>query len=551
MNLKGKLSINNSLAGNSKLSINHSLAGTGNYAGEKGPIGPTGPQGPTGPMGATGTPGSADITITNTGYATGETLATITAGDKTYPIKECALNSGDDVYVSTYGNSGGQRWRVIETIYGGKQVVRFNYISNGYNINSRFVNDEKIRVINRVYGICPDLEEDVDYSVWVRLYPMYVSVEGAPTSAFKTQTVNGVRFRKTGSTSDVDMWESTEEAGMYGIITIYSYKYINNPYCEIETNTITQTYTDETYGTYTVVYGMIKSGFYNIYIPNNQYVKSYLIQPIKRRFIPSGTMGPTGPAGADGAVGPTGPTGADGAVGPTGATGAVGPTGPAGGGGGVNLTFTNGLTENSGTVGFAYNDYIKVKPLKYTTGAVVLGVQNNGTLGPTDDRRADGSLSVGYILGNGAIRGNEKGAIGMGYAGYGNIIAYGTGCIAAGYAPSAADNVYAYGYGTFAMGTAVKTGGYNSTAMGCGIKATSNYQTAIGRWNVENNNGTYAFIIGNGTEDNARSNAMTVDWNGNIIANNLPSPGSTDGDYILKCTITNGTPTYSWIPYQP
>ena len=263
----------------------------------------------------------------------------------------------------------------------------------------------------------------------------------------------------------------------------------------------------------------------------------------------TGAMGPTGPQGADGAVGPTGATGAMGPTGPQGADGAIGPTGPAGGG--VDLTFTNGLTENNGTVGFAYNDYIKVKPLKYTTGAVVLGAQNNGTLGPTDDYRANGSLSVGYILSYGTIKGSEKGAIGMGYAGAGSIAAFGPGCMAVGYAPSAEDNVYAYGNGTFAMGTAVKTGGYNSIAMGYGIKATSNYQTAIGRWNVENNNGTYAFIIGNGTADNARSNAMTVDWNGNIIANNLPSPGSTDGDYILKCTITNGTPTYSWIPYQP
>ena len=322
MNLKGKLSINNS------------LAGTGNYAGPIGPTGPMGPIGPTGPMGSigpTGTPGSADITVEKERYSTGVPIAKIIAGDKTYTIQDCDLSTVNDIFINTYGNSSGQRWRAIGTIYGGKQVARFNYVSNGYNINSRFVNDEKTRVINRVYGICPDLEEGVDYSVWMRLYPMYVSVEGAPTSAFKAQTVNGVRFRKTGSTPHLDRWDSTEEAGIYGIITIYSHKDINNPYCEIETNTITSTYTDETYGTYTVVYGAIRSGSYNIYIPKNQYVKSYLTQPIESRFIPTGTMGPTGPAGADGAVGPTGPTGADGAVGPTGPTGS-------------NVSFTQTLT---------------------------------------------------------------------------------------------------------------------------------------------------------------------------------------------------------------
>lgn len=322
MNLKGKLS------------INYSLAGTGNYAGEKGPIGPTGPMGPTGP---TGTPGSADITVEKEQYSTGVPIAKIIAGDKTYTIQDCNLSSVNDTFISIYGNSSGQRWRAIGTIYGGKQVARVNYVSNGYNINSRFVNDEKTRVINRVYGICPELEEDVDYTVWMRLYPMYVSVEGAPTSAFKAQTVNGVRFRKTGSTPHLDRWDSTEEAGVYGIITIYSYKDINNSYCEIITNTVASTYTDETYGTYTVVYGAIRAGSYNIYRPNNQYVKSYLTQPIESRFIPPGTMGPTGPTGADGNVGATGPTGPAGA---DGADGTVGPTGPAG----SNVSFTQTLT---------------------------------------------------------------------------------------------------------------------------------------------------------------------------------------------------------------
>ena len=272
MNLKGKLSINNSLAGTGKLSINHSLAGTGNYAGEKGPMGPAGPQGPegpmgpTGPMGATGTPGSADITVEKERYSTGVPIAKIIAGDKTYTIQDCNLSPINDIDIRYGSNSSGQRWRAIGTIYGGKQVARVNYVRNGYNINSRFANDEKTRVVNRVYGICADIAEDIDYSVWMRLYPMYVSVEGAPTSAFKAQTVNGVRFRKTGSTSQWDRWDSTEEAGMYGIVSIVSRKDMNNPYCEIETNTVYQTYEDETYGTYTFVYGAIRSGGYKIYI---------------------------------------------------------------------------------------------------------------------------------------------------------------------------------------------------------------------------------------------------------------------------------------------
>ena len=49
----------------------------------------------------------------------------------------------------------------------------------------------------------------------------------------------------------------------------------------------------------------------------------------------------------------------------------------------------------------------------------------------------------------------------------------------------------------------------------------------MGKWNIEDNQDTYAFIIGNGTADNARSNALTIDWNGNVTANAFYGDGST------------------------
>lgn len=64
------------------------------------------------------------------------------------------------------------------------------------------------------------------------------------------------------------------------------------------------------------------------------------------------------------------------------------------------------------------------------------------------------------------------------------------------------------------------TGKVNDVDLYCisteGTLASSNYQTAIGKYNVEDTNNTYALIIGNGTDGNSRSNAFTVDWNGNI-----------------------------------
>ena len=54
--------------------------------------------------------------------------------------------------------------------------------------------------------------------------------------------------------------------------------------------------------------------------------------------------------------------------------------------------------------------------------------------------------------------------------------------------------------------------GNYSHAQNIGTIARREAQTVIGKYNVE---GTYALIVGNGTANDARSNAATIDWNGN------------------------------------
>lgn len=71
------------------------------------------------------------------------------------------------------------------------------------------------------------------------------------------------------------------------------------------------------------------------------------------------------------------------------------------------------------------------------------------------------------------------------------------------------DYSHAEGGNTVASGIA-------SHASGTGTVAGYMNQTAIGVYN-DNQNTTY-FEIGNGTADNARSNALTVDWYGNVVA---------------------------------
>lgn len=48
-----------------------------------------------------------------------------------------------------------------------------------------------------------------------------------------------------------------------------------------------------------------------------------------------------------------------------------------------------------------------------------------------------------------------------------------------------------------------------------GTIAASTAQTALGKYNIQDNQNTYAVILGNGESTASRSNAMTVDWNGN------------------------------------
>ena len=64
-------------------------------------------------------------------------------------------------------------------------------------------------------------------------------------------------------------------------------------------------------------------------------------------------------------------------------------------------------------------------------------------------------------------------------------------------------------------------GGGVTTVMGFGLMATESIQTIIGKYNnltLDKKSGNYAFIIGNGTGEDSRSNALTVDWDGNITA---------------------------------
>ena len=97
----------------------------------------------------------------------------------------------------------------------------------------------------------------------------------------------------------------------------------------------------------------------------------------------------------------------------------------------------------------------------------------------------------------------------------------------------------AKGEASHAEGRESQASGLNSHASGLNTRASSDNQTAIGKYNVEDTAGKYAFIVGNGTSTSNRSNAFTVDWNGNVEASaSVGATGSiTSGD---MCYVTHG-----------
>ena len=69
--------------------------------------------------------------------------------------------------------------------------------------------------------------------------------------------------------------------------------------------------------------------------------------------------------------------------------------------------------------------------------------------------------------------------------------------------------------GSHAEGYYTKASGDCSHAEGTATIAASDSQHAQGKYNIEDNANAYAHIVGNGTSSTNRSNAHTLDWDGN------------------------------------
>ena len=111
----------------------------------------------------------------------------------------------------------------------------------------------------------------------------------------------------------------------------------------------------------------------------------------------------------------------------------------------------------------------------------------------------------------------------------------------------------ASGFTSFAGGHESTASGDYSTALGSNLTAKSGYEMVVGRYNTDYtpvsttgwNAADRLFVVGNGTGNTARSNALTIYKNGTININDaysLPNADGTNG-YIMS---TDGSGSVSW-----
>lgn len=145
------------------------------------------------------------------------------------------------------------------------------------------------------------------------------------------------------------------------------------------------------------------------------------------------------------------------------------------------------------------------------TGAIAIGTYNTSAGGP--EATAIGAIAFGLGTESSAYY-----AISMGY------------------------DAKASGQASLAMGLRSQAKQTAAVALGNNTRANSAAQFAVGKFNIEDTNDAYAMIVGNGTADDARSNALTVDWSGNVTANAFYGDGSTLSNLDFL-PLTGGTMT--------
>ncbi len=101
---------------------------------------------------------------------------------------------------------------------------------------------------------------------------------------------------------------------------------------------------------------------------------------------------------------------------------------------------------------------------------------------------------------------------------------------------------YASGEAAHAEGCCTEANGYYSHAEGCRTIASSDNQHVHGKYNIEDTENKYIDIVGNGTASSNRSNAYTLDWDGNGTFSGKVTAGAAptgEMDLVTKQYVDN------------
>lgn len=180
-----------------------------------------------------------------------------------------------------------------------------------------------------------------------------------------------------------------------------------------------------------------------------------------------------------------------------------------------------------------YEEEVKYLDSKYLETDLV--AQNSISMGRTGDiGMASVAIGVGVeASGNGSFAegGGTKASNDSSHAEGMNTTASGTSSHTEG------SRTIASGNSSHAEGEDTTASGASSHAEGYGSKASSQFQHVQGKYNIEDKNRKYAHIVGNGAGDAKRSNAHTLDWQGNgWYAGKLSQEGTPteDKDLVTK-----------------
>ena len=173
--------------------------------------------------------------------------------------------------------------------------------------------------------------------------------------------------------------------------------------------------------------------------------------------------------------------------------------------------YTTAKGSNSHAEGYSTNMFSSVVTTPHPTTDNIINVWNTKKFSLANDNYSHVEGRDNLSLGDSShAEGNETKA--RGFASH-----------AEGFSTTASEKVsHAEGSGTTARGFASHAEGNYTIANGTNSHAQ-------GKYNIADTSNIYADIIGNGTSDTARSNAYTLDWNGNAWFAGDVYTGSTSG----------------------